>query len=320
MTCYIILVEKIEDIVYNIWYSRWDVSKKFIIFTLILSLCLVFTGCANVTTSVNWINGAIVEEINIQLDKDIIIHHGYNYEGIVADLYEVKNDKPSGLLWDWLQEAKSNYVSKVYSVFAGNDEKIIEYLNFGLIDSGISPTSDGFTLYLTFSHFDYFMFFNNMELKPGQTHIIDVPFNGEVTKQDDDLTSAYIQTSTTLFAGCLEKTVNGVNIVDKIKDIFASNLYVATPIEFDVSEVDLTYKFITPYRRLHSDGKVSKIDNKYEHTWQIDILDSDQEIHFYRVSANSIVWYLGALGITVLFLVIGTVVAVIIERKKRRKL
>ena len=99
-------------------------SKKFIIFTLILSLCLVFTGCANVTTSVNWINGAIVEEINIQLDKDIIIHHGYNYEGIVADLYEVKNDKPSGLLWDWLQEAKSNYVSKVYSVFAGNDEKI----------------------------------------------------------------------------------------------------------------------------------------------------------------------------------------------------
>ncbi len=295
-------------------------SKKFIIFTLILSLCLVFTGCANVTTSVNWINGAIVEEINIQLDKDIIIHHGYNYEGIVADLYEVKNDKPRGLLWDWLQEAKSNYVSKVYSVFAGNDEKIIEYLNFGLIDSGISPTSDGFTLYLTFSHFDYFMFFNDMELKPGQTHIIDVPFNGEVTKQDDDLTSAYIQTSTTLFAGCLEKTVNGVNIVDKIKDIFASNLYVATPIGFDVSEVDLTYKFITPYRRLHSDGKVSKIDNKYEHTWQIDILDSDQEIHFYRVSANSIVWYLGALGITVLFLIIGTVVAVIIERKKRRKL
>ena len=295
-------------------------SKKFIIFTLILSLCLVFTGCANVTTSVNWINGAIVEEINIQLDKDIIIHHGYNYEGIVADLYEVKNDKPSGLLWDWLQEAKSNYVSKVYSVFAGNDEKIIEYLNFGLIDSGISPTSDGFTLYLTFSHFDYFMFFNDMELKPGETHIIDVPFSGEVTKQDDDLTSAYIQTSTTLFAGCLEKTVNGVNIVDKIKDIFASNLYVATPIAFDVSEVDLTYKFITPYRRLHSDGKVSKIDNKYEHTWQIDILDSDQEIHFYRVSANSIVWYLGALGITVLFLVIGTVVAVIIERKKRRKL
>ena len=320
MTCYIILVEKIEDIVYNIWYSRWDVSKKFIIFTLILSLCLVFTGCANVTTSVNWINGAIVEEINIQLDKDIIIHHGYNYERIVADLYEVKNDKPRGLLWDWLQEAKSNYVSKVYSVFAGNDEKIIEYLNFGLIDSGISPTSDGFTLYLTFSHFDYFMFFNDMELKPGETHIIDVPFNGEVTKQDDDLTSAYIQTSTTLFAGCLEKTVNGVNIVDTIKGIFANNKKVDTTIEFDVSRVDLTYKFITPYRRLHSDGKVSKIDNKYEHTWQIDILDSDQEIHFYRVSANSIVWYLGALGITVLFLVIGTVVAVIIERKKRRKL
>ena len=295
-------------------------SKKFIIFTLILSLCLVFTGCANVTTSVNWINGAIVEEINIQLDKDIIIHHGYNYEAIVADLYEVKNDKPRGLLWDWLQEAKSNYVSKVYSVFAGNDEKIIEYLNFGLIDSGISPTSDGFTLYLTFSHFDYFMFFNDMELKPGETHIIDVPFNGEVTKQDDDLTSAYIQTSTTLFAGCLEKTVNGVNIVDKIKEIFANNKKVDTTLEFDVSKVDLTYKFITPYRRLHSDGDVSKIDNKYEHTWQIDILDSDQEIHFYRVSANSIVWYLGALGITVLFLVIGTVVAVIIERKKRRKL
>lgn len=296
-------------------------SKKIFIFAIIILSSIILTGCANITTTVNWIDGAIVEEIGIKLDKDIISHHGYNYEGIIKDLYDVKEGVAQGLLVDWLKEAKANYVAKVYEYFSGKDELIIEYLNFGLIDSGITPTSDGFTMSLTFSHFNYFMFFNDMELKIGETHIIDVPFNGDVQKQEDDLTSAYIQTTTTLFAGCLNKTVDGVNIVDKIKAIFADNVKVGvtTPISFDLEDVDLVYTFITPYRRLHSDGEVQKVNNKYEHTWEIDITNTDQEIHFYRVSANSTVWYLSALCITLIFLVLGTVVAIVIDRKKRRK-
>lgn len=296
--------------------------KRFLSIICIVFISVVACGCSSVSVDVRYVNGAIIQTIDVVLDKEEIETAGYDYNKVLDGFYKQvllgNHYNPTGLLPSWLDEAKTNYNNKVEETFEvtaesesdTEQEKIIREQNkasrteykTGYLGYEIARNDTGFKVTLAFSNYKYFMFFNNIETVSSK--IIDVPFNGTVEKKTSFLFIEYVQTTTSLFDGCLNLEVQygggRQNIQTLISNIFASSVASGTtPTPFAAEDVELRFSFTTPYRRLHSNGSVKKSDGKYIHSWIIPIDSTDQEIVFWRTQANTTMWYVVAIGASV---------------------
>ena len=79
------------------------------------------------------------------------------------------------------------------------------------------------------------------------------------------------------------------------------------------------YRYGTASKRLHSNAdKVFAVDDVYYHEWTIDVQNSTREIVTWRTYAKPNMWYIVALGLTVVLVGVLSV-ASIIESKKLKK-
>lgn len=284
------------------------------------SLC----GCASISTSVKYYsNGQVMQEITIKLDKNAITSAGYNYENISLGLYN--SVSKNGLLQRWAEEAKNNYIAKVLDNF--EDQTKIDAYNKGLLEAGVIRNGeDEFVMYFAFDKYEYFMYFNDIELDAGQTHIVDVPFGGEVTEEESFLINTYFQITPSLYESCLDIEFDGFangtkdTIVNHVANLYESNKARDTVVPFTSSNITYNFSFTTPYRRLHSNADtVKKSGSNYVHTWTIPSDDLGKDIFFYRVTANSANWYIVAGGIAIGGVLLGTAICLITIQIKRIK-
>lgn len=319
--------------------------KRFLSIISIIFISVVACGCSSVSVDVRYTNGAIIQTIEIVLDKDDIENAGYDYTKVLDGFYKQvwldDHYNPTGLLPTWLNDAKNNYNTKVEEFFEvttesesdTEQEKLIREQNkasrsaykAGYLGYEIARNANGFKMTLAFSNYKYFMFFNNIETTSAK--IIDVPFNGNVEKETSFLFIKYEQTTTSLFNGCLDLEVQygggTQNVQTLITNIFNSSVAAgATPTTFTAQDVELIFSFTTPYSRLHSNGSVKKSAGKYIHSWIIPIDNTSQEIVFWRTQANTVTWYSLAIGVSVgavILAISGYLIYVGINKQLKKK-
>ncbi len=130
-----------------------------------------------------------------------------------------------------------------------------------------------------------------------EPRLVDIPLQGDLTVESNAFVTKYLQECKTMFHNLETLTFNnGDNLVAAFENVFSGKE------GFCLEDTDLVYKFTTPYKRVHSNGKVSKQNGQYVHTWNM--TDPDQSILISRISAKSTMWYVVALSAAIGMVVI----------------
>jgi len=90
---------------------------------------------------------------------------------------------------------------------------------------------------------------------------------------------------------------------------------------FDEEDVNLTYSYLAGSSRYKSNADSISYagDGYYSHTWNVDINNPDKEIYFSVRLANRWIWYVLAIGISLIVCFILVVIALILKIKNRPK-
>lgn len=286
---------------------------------------LFLSGCATITNTVNYVktsNGVcIVQQIDISLNKKQIQENGYDYNKIMSEIYRDEL-QPTGVLYSLVKKIRTDYSTRVSETFAEHETLKNQYLS-GFIETVISKTDIGFSIYLSFSDVRYFLFFNKVT---SGDKLIDVPFGGSITTDKEFFVTSYLQTVINPFNTWWDQTISykgtETDFKTAIADIFESNKLEDAK-NYELSNINLIFKFISPYKRLHSNAdSITKSNGKYVHSWVIDPDNIDEEVVFFRTSANTGIWYLIALGGAIIFVLIGTTLYLLakIFKKDRKKI
>ncbi len=286
---------------------------------------VLLSGCVTVTNTVNYVETSggvfIVQQVDINLDKAQIEENGYDYSKIISEIYRDEL-QPTGVLYSLVRKIRSDYTTRVTETFAEHETLKNQYLS-GLLETVITKTDTGFSVYLSFSDVRYFLFFNKVT---SGNKLIDVPFGGSITTDENFLITSYLQTVVNPFNLWWNETISykGVetDFKDALTDIFENNKS-GDEKSYEIGDINLIFNFISPYKRLHSNAdSITKSNGKYVHSWNIDPNKIDEEVVFFRTSANTGVWYLIALGLAIIFVLLGTVLYLFIKilKKDRKKL
>ena len=127
------------------------------------------------------------------------------------------------------------------------------------------------------------------------------------------LTTKTTTTSKTVFAS----TVSGEPITSYMRTQFENIVHSVNP-ELTLPKTELTYTYVTPQSRLHSDAdRIEMQDGYYMHIWDIEEDNLEREINLYVVNARTEVWYALLLGVSLL--ATGIMFLVYFIKKKKNK-
>ncbi len=317
--------------------------------SLLLILCLLLSfGCATVSSSVRLFvqaDGSLVVQqmVNVEFDRSAIVEAGYDYEYVTEQVYAMAIDYMDSFHYEYNSRKSEYYTNpkkqKYFRIFSSN------------YNEDIITTDTGFYVYREFATIYDFLLYNNYEiLYIGCPHcaeyladtealaegliscpnckkltegdfeyypndrIVDFPFVGEITEKQSNFTTSYSQEVLTTYKDLLELVNrNGEPLVAKLEHVFSGE-----GVDFTLQDVDLKFRYITPFSRVHSNGKVTRTGGVYVHTWDIDSVD--QTISLYRTTANTSSWYILALvavlGLTAILLIFAIVKQKLYDKSK----
>lgn len=273
------------------------VAYKSILCFLLIIVSLIFCGCSQV----NYVNytdedGVYTEVVEITLD-----------ETKFTNVEQVKKDISNQV--DITLETKHNaYLSKVgtkieeYRYDPENQDLFKAYND--LLDDITWQTSDEDNYYQVKIMFNstssYLIFydltkknFSNKSVKEGLFYDT-ITFTGNL--------GYYVQNS-------LYPTLRYSPYLEKYFNIFSEE------------DVDLTYTYLTSSKRYKSDAdRVNYAgDGYYAHSWVVNSENIEKEIHFSVRIANRWIWYVVAIGISLIFALILVIIAIVINIPKRKK-
>ena len=297
--------------------------KKCMASVMLVLCCIFLFGCSTVTSDVRLYvqnNGALVVEqtVRVEFDRSKIIEAGYNYEAITEEVYTIAVDYLDSFHYEY-NCRKEEFVTntkkqKFFRLFSSN------------YNEDIVRTDNGFFVYRQFASIYDFLLYNNYQMfyigcphcgkqiaeteaevsslekcpicKQDisgdyeyflESRIVDFPFVGDITQKQGNLTTTYSQEILTTYKDLLQLVNRDYEpLVAKLEYLFSGG-----KVNFTLDDVDLKFRYITPYGRVHSNGQVSRANGVYIHTWDID--DLSQSIILYRTSAKKTGWYILAL-------------------------
>lgn len=319
--------------------------------SLMLVLCCIFLfGCSTVTSDIRLYvqnNGSLVVEqsVSVEFDKTKIIEAGYNYDIIVEEVY--------ALALDYLDSFHYEYNCRKEEFLTNTKKQKFFRLFSSNYNEDIVRNENGFYVYRQFASIYDFLLYNNYQMLyigcPRchkqiadseteasnlakcincnndlngnfeyflESRIVDFPFVGEITQEKGNLTTTYSQEILTTYKDLLQ-LVNRDNepLVAKLEYLFSNG-----NINFTLDDVDLKFRYITPYGRVHSNGQISRSNGVYVHTW--DINDISQSIILYRTSAKTANWYILALvtslGLCTILIIFAIVKQKLYEKSKTK--
>ena len=344
-----------------------SVVKKALVCLMLVFVTLFTFGCANVSYSLKFADGAIVQELAVDIKTDGMT--APEIKSIQSKVIDVMIAYNLNMETYWRErraewEGSDSKVLKkhqlLYAMYTGDSELFIEN---GQIK--ISKAFASIYAYLFYNYPDLFEYDAEEDaIKLKKSFLADVPLDSTLSQTDEIFLTKYIQecmplnyngespvfefdvykAGHTYYAGEKEKQspyytydehavgnklrtsidlsiapqsaaliiAKGTTLQDAIKACFTNGA------DYDFEDANVKYQYKTPYRRLHSNAtKIEKSDRYYVHTW--DLTSFDDIITISRTYANEVVWYVVAIGVTVVFIVVATIVALIFRKKDKSK-
>ena len=277
--------------------------KKILFIFVLIGLVFFTSGCVQVENNVKYYqDGYVQQEITLTLDK--------NLSATTIRKIQTYTEKFS----DDMEERWKHNILELFSeelTSSSDIQNISDILQnhsaFTMGETEIVYSEIQHTIVFTKTYISVYDS-ETKSAKLDSNFLVDVPFSGNFEEDESTFYTKYLQTfSPLLYNGDEEPSfyyphnvLGGINISagDKLKDVFEK----VFP-EFSENQVDLIFSFSTPYHRVHSDGQVSLYNGYYKHSWNIENLTDTTSI--WRNSANYVTWYLVALAISLMFIIVG---------------
>ena len=260
--------------------------KKLSALILCLTLIFVMSGCAKIQYQrvVNT-DGSIIDAVSVKLDEQKIVENGFNLNTVKAEIKRKMNI----------------YLKAICNAFDSRDDQLNEIEKIAIKNNVLAEVfenDDYIIASLTFSNYSAFKYFYGL-------HLVD---ENEQDNSETIKTLLYnknVSTGKTIFSG-----EDAQFITNEFLSYFGN--------KFDITDAELSFIFATPQSKLHSDATYSyEIDGVHYHEWVI--TDINQEISTYTFQVKSINWYVLALLLTVVLIVVLFIIASI-KRKKQIKM
>lgn len=260
--------------------------KKLSVLILCLTLIFGLSGCAKIRYQrILNTDGSIVDAVSVKLDEQKIVENGF-------DIGNVKSE---------IKRKMNIYLNAICNAFETRDDRLNEIEKTAIRNNVLAEVFEGgeyITASLTFSNYSAFKYFYGLHLDDE-----DEQNNSETIKTL--LYNKNVTTGKTIFSG-----EDAQFITNEFISYFGN--------KFDINDAELSYIFATPQSKLHSDATYSyEIDGVHYHEWVVK--DINQEIQTFTVQVKPINWYILALLLTVVLLVVLFLIASI-KRKKQFKM
>ncbi len=220
------------------------------------------------------------------------------------------------------------------------DEKltgyILEYNDFVVNDSEVKNVGKKYSFTKSFASMRtqslertltaYYLYFypNALEYSEEEKDVVltnsykdlmdDIPLSSNLQRETNLFLTKVIQTSNPLYYNGEEpKFLEDFGSVTKGTTL---KQYLLSVTNLTETQVDIMFNFSTPYSRVHSNGATTLTQNGYTHSWKLG--DVDSSVVFYRISARPIMWYLLAVGISLVVIIVGLITGIIIKNKKKK--
>ncbi|MBQ3047886.1 MAG: hypothetical protein IJD48_02605 [Clostridia bacterium] len=321
--------------------------KKILLCVCLLFVSIISFGCSSVTMNTTLKNnGAIVASIDVeltgslstkrkayqiakeyyqQLDKAYEENIIKMFSGIYSDVDAFVNDMDATTKISYILTKNPNYI-------AGDTKQApaienLEQSNFMYVEKTFASVY-AYLFYFYPDAFEYNATEKKVKVSAEYKSLVDIPLISSYEEENSLFVDKIIQTCNPFYYNGKEpeflydKTINvsgltlNIKIGDKLVNILAEAFGFADR-ESAEEAVKLYFNFSTPYRRVYSDGTLSRTGLGYTHSWQIENVNSS--IKLWRHFANYLPWYVSAAVLVVVGTIIAFIVVYVVKKSKKAK-
>ena len=175
----------------------------------------------------------------------------------------------------------------------------------------------GYIMYFYPDAFEYNAEKNAVVITENYKSMVDIPMGGSFEEEESLFITKSIQSCVPFYYNGKEpayletkkQSILDVTAGQTLVDALGKATGITEP------ELNLIFSFTTPYKRVHSNGVVTKTDKGFTHTWNLSNVDG--KISVWRTKANSIAWYVVAAAAGVAVCVVGSVAIGIVKAKRK---
>ena len=249
-----------------------------------LTFIVIFScGCASIQYQrvINK-NGKILDAISVKLDTNKIAEAGYNVDKVTLDV----------------KTKMQQYLNALVNAFYNRDDGLLEIEKIAVYNNlrTLVTTNNGFIIAsIEFNNYNTFKYFYGLHL------------NEDNSSSNDNLVEGFlfnknVTTGKTIFSGS-----DAVFIANDFMAYFNN--------DFRIEDCELSYVFGTIENKLHSDADFTFTeDGVTYHQW---ILSSkDDSISTFTYQMKPVNWYILALGLTAILIIVLFIVSLFVKKKK----
>lgn len=269
--------------------------KKLIILSVLLFLIIpIFSACSQVRAMMLINDDGTVEEIvYVELNQTKIEQAGYSYLEVVKDVEQVSNNQIDAMIKNLNKKVDLDLLvledeesKETLIAYKNGIEKLVKKESGQIFISAKFKSAEVYKYYYNIKNS------NKVEMKTEKHFFYD---------------KVYYYSNTSF--------LKHYELFNALKDYFS----VKYPLIDDISENELLYTYKTDSRREHSDADYVKRDGlDYYHTWVVDENEIDKPIMFYYNIANSEVFILIGIGLSIICFAIMVLINFIIKKKNRK--
>jgi hypothetical protein len=266
--------------------------KKALLSLMLMVLCFAFFGCVSIDASVKYTSkGQIVQQININFNSDSV-EYLERVQVIVQEEVDKMEAAYNAALYALANSESAANLALYLSVSLSNEAKV-------------NRVGNSIVVVKEFDNVRAYMFYNYRD-REGWKIWPDMPIVGEAEEVGALFTVQLIQEAQTLFGG-QEALITQLS--EKVNERLGRDYVVQ-------DDVNLIFQFITPFRRIHSDGQVVQVGQYYHHVWNI--TDPNTVINIWRTIANPLAWYILGLSLVLTGLLVVGICFYVRDRKLKK--
>lgn len=254
---------------------------------ILLCTVFLFAGCATIEYDrIVLEDGTILDAVSVKLDNEKIENAGFNV-----------NDAKEGV-----KTKMSNYLLQVVNTFKAREDGLSSIEKYAVLNNltySVTENNDYIIASIKFKNYNTFKYFYGL-------HLVEDTDKNEPDKVEEFLINKYVTTGKTIFS------------TDDAK--YITNDFIAYfDNKFSLDDTNLSYVFGTSEDKLYSNANYQYSLNGINfHQWIIN--DINQEISTYTIVPKPVNWYLLALGLTFVLIVILYVISLFTKKKSNKQL
>lgn len=254
---------------------------------ILLCTVFLFAGCATIEYDrIVLEDGTILDAVSVKLDNQKIENAGFNV-----------NDAKEGV-----KTKMSNYLLQVVNTFKAREDGLSSIEKYAVLNNltySVTENNDYIIASIKFKNYNTFKYFYGL-------HLVEDTDKNEPDKVEEFLINKYVNTGKTIFS------------TDDAK--YITNDFIAYfDNKFSLDDTNLSYVFGTSEDKLYSNANYQYSLNGINfHQWIIN--DINQEISTYTIVPKPVNWYLLALGLTFVLIVILYVISLFTKKKSNKQL